>query len=79
MKEPFDLRKSVLRAQLFRLSAMDHILSLNMHHIASDGWSMAILFRELASLYQDFPTTAHLRSPTYRFNTPILQSGNGAG
>ena len=48
----FDLsRDLMLRVLLLRLRAEEHILLLTMHHIASDGWSMGVLFRELAVLY----------------------------
>jgi amino acid adenylation domain-containing protein len=46
----------MLRALLLRLREEEHVLLLTMHHIASDGWSMSILFRELASLYESFLT-----------------------
>ena len=29
----------------------EHLLLLTMHHIASDGWSLRVLWRELALLY----------------------------
>ena len=46
-REPFDLsRDLMLRATLLRLGPRDHVLLLVTHHIASDGWSMAILSRE---------------------------------
>ena len=32
----------------------DHVLVLAMHHVVSDGWSMGVLFRELAALYEAF-------------------------
>jgi DNA-binding transcriptional ArsR family regulator len=32
----------------------DHTLLANVHHIASDGWSMGVLVRESAALYQAF-------------------------
>jgi amino acid adenylation domain-containing protein len=52
-RRPFDLEQGpVLHAQLLRLSAGDHVLLATMHHIASDGWSMGILTRELSALYQ---------------------------
>ena len=39
----FDLAHGPLvRAKLFRLGQADHIFFLNMHHIASDGWSHGI-------------------------------------
>lgn len=48
----FDLKQGLLlRAKLLRLSAHEHVVLLNMHHIASDGWSMEIFFRELRELY----------------------------
>ncbi|HWO43962.1 MAG TPA: condensation domain-containing protein, partial [Candidatus Eisenbacteria bacterium] len=51
-KRPFDLsHDSLLRATLVRLADEDHLLLLVMHHIASDGWSMSILSRELSALY----------------------------
>src|SRR4030095_148906 len=42
----------MLRATLIKLSEQDHILLLVMHHIASDGWSMGILMRELSHFYE---------------------------
>ncbi|GKT95947.1 AMP-binding enzyme [Colletotrichum tofieldiae] len=39
------------RVALFRLGDDDHILSIVMHHIISDGWSVDILRRELAMFY----------------------------
>ena len=54
-KKPFDLQRDLmLRVRLFRLSATDHALMLVMHHIASDGWSMAVLYRELGACYEAF-------------------------
>ncbi len=54
-RRPFDLRHGLmLRASLFRLGATDHILFLNLHHIASDGWSKGLLLRELKTLYEAF-------------------------
>ncbi|HUR45836.1 MAG TPA: HAD-IIIC family phosphatase [Candidatus Saccharimonadales bacterium] len=51
-KRPFDLsRGPVLRWTLYRLSPEDHLLLLVMHHIVSDGWSMAVFFQELERFY----------------------------
>ncbi len=48
----FDLRRSpLLRATLLRLASERHVLLLTLHHIAFDGWSWSVLFRELAALY----------------------------
>jgi len=50
--EPFDLAHGpLLRARLLKLADEHHILLLTMHHIVSDGWSMAVLFRDLSELY----------------------------
>jgi amino acid adenylation domain-containing protein len=52
---PFNLAADLmLRATLLRLNESEHILLLVMHHIAADGWSVGILFRELASFYEGF-------------------------
>ncbi|HSK80236.1 MAG TPA: condensation domain-containing protein, partial [Thermoanaerobaculia bacterium] len=49
---PFDLaRGPMLRGVLLRLTGADHVLALTLHHIASDGWSMGVLVREVAALY----------------------------
>ena len=49
---PFDLaRGPLLRATLMRLSEQEHATALTLHHIASDGWSLGILVREVAALY----------------------------
>src|SRR2546429_8427072 len=55
-QQPFDLAHGPLfRIQLLRLSPTEHILLCTMHHIVSDGWSMGILIREVAALYEAFP------------------------
>ncbi|MBW4508479.1 MAG: amino acid adenylation domain-containing protein [Scytonematopsis contorta HA4267-MV1] len=46
----------MLRATLLRLNSEEHVLLLVMHHAASDGWSVGILFRELAGFYEAFST-----------------------
>jgi hypothetical protein len=49
---PFDLGHApLMRASLVRLRPNDHVLMVVMHHIASDGWSMGVLMRELEELY----------------------------
>jgi amino acid adenylation domain-containing protein len=51
----FDLERGPLvRATLLALGAGEHILLLTLHHAIADGWSMRILIRELALLYEAF-------------------------
>ncbi|UCE20077.1 MAG: amino acid adenylation domain-containing protein [Gemmatimonadota bacterium] len=57
IQRPFDLSQGpLLRARLLRLAEKEHILSLTMHHIVSDAWSMGIFYRELSTLYRAFTT-----------------------
>jgi amino acid adenylation domain-containing protein len=54
-KRPFTLdRDWMLRVILFRLERDRHILLLNLHHIASDAWSLDILLYELRTLYEAY-------------------------
>ncbi|MFP5287774.1 MAG: condensation domain-containing protein, partial [Thermoanaerobaculia bacterium] len=51
----FDLERGpVLRIRLLRLAARERLLSVAMHHIVTDGWSMGIFVREAATLYAAF-------------------------
>ena len=55
IKKPFDLSKDhMLRATLVMLTEKEHLLVVTIHHIATDGWSMGIIVREVASLYKVF-------------------------
>ncbi|WP_414682885.1 amino acid adenylation domain-containing protein, partial [Longimicrobium sp.] len=54
-RAPFDLEQGpLIRGQLIRLAADDHVLVVTMHHIVSDGWSMGVFTRELGALYDAF-------------------------
>jgi amino acid adenylation domain-containing protein len=51
-QRPFELaRAPLLRLQLLRLDAEDHVLLATLHHIVCDGWSLGVLLREVAALY----------------------------
>ncbi|MEW6734992.1 MAG: amino acid adenylation domain-containing protein, partial [Acidobacteriota bacterium] len=54
-KQSFNLSTGpLLRVSLFKLAEQEHILLLSMHHIISDGWSMDILTREVATFYKAY-------------------------
>jgi hypothetical protein len=59
---PFDLvRGPLLRTTFLRLGEADHVALFTMHHIGSDGWSLSILTKEVAVLYDAF--SAGIESP----------------
>ncbi|MGI8636557.1 MAG: condensation domain-containing protein, partial [Segetibacter sp.] len=52
---PFDLANDdVLRAHLISLSHQQNVLVITIHHIASDGWSLSIIAKELAEFYSSY-------------------------
>ncbi|MBK8551801.1 MAG: hypothetical protein IPL53_12345 [Ignavibacteria bacterium] len=52
IKAPFDLTKDfMLRTVLIKLEEEEHILIVILHHIASDGWSISILVKEVTAIY----------------------------
>ncbi|MDZ8087685.1 MAG: amino acid adenylation domain-containing protein [Nostoc sp. DedQUE12b] len=55
VQRPFNLESDLmLRATLLQVDEQEHILLLMMHHIASDGWSIGILWQQLIALYKTF-------------------------
>ncbi|WP_055527375.1 amino acid adenylation domain-containing protein [Streptomyces graminilatus] len=67
-RRPFDLAAGpLLRALLIRLGADDHVLVLVVHHIATDGWSMALLWQELSEGYAALLRGVEPRTP----NLPV--------
>ncbi|MEA2172453.1 MAG: hypothetical protein QOD00_45, partial [Blastocatellia bacterium] len=52
---PFDLSSGpLLRARLLRMGDDEHVVLLTIHHIVGDEWSMGVMVRELAALYESF-------------------------
>ena len=50
---PFDLSAGPLyRFCLLRIGPTEHLLLRAIHHIVADGWSLGVLHRELATLYE---------------------------
>ncbi|MGD2115799.1 MAG: amino acid adenylation domain-containing protein, partial [Acidobacteriota bacterium] len=75
---PFDLERGpMLRASVVRLGSPgdrgpeDHAVLLTMHHIASDGWSMGILMRELRALYRAFGAATGSDAPSPLAELPV--------
>ncbi|MBE9185474.1 amino acid adenylation domain-containing protein [Microcoleus sp. LEGE 07076] len=49
---PFNLSTGpLMRVTILQVTNTEHILLLNMHHIASDDWSIGVLIRELEAIY----------------------------
>ena len=62
IETPFDLEHGpLLRAELLRLGAEDHLLVLTAHHIVCDGWSFGVIVRDLAAMYAQ--ATGHGEAP----------------
>jgi acyl carrier protein len=54
-RRPFDLtRHPLLRVALYRMSEEEHVLTLTMHHIVGDAWSLGVLIDEVSTLYGAF-------------------------
>lgn len=52
VRTPFDLSTGPLhRFALLRIGPEEHVLSVVLHHIVSDGWSMGLVHADLAALY----------------------------
>jgi tyrocidine synthetase III len=50
---PFDLSQvPLLRVGLIKIAQQEHIMMVDMHHIISDGTSLALMVREFMALYQ---------------------------
>lgn len=56
-QQPFDLcAQSLLRAKILQLNDKSYQLIITLHHIIADGWSIGVLIKELAALYEAFST-----------------------
>ncbi|HKY27539.1 MAG TPA: amino acid adenylation domain-containing protein [Pyrinomonadaceae bacterium] len=61
---PFDLSRDYpIRAALVRLDHDHHWLLLTLHHIASDGWSLGIMRKELSTIYDAITTNRPIELP----------------
>lgn len=53
----------LIRALLIEEADEVHFFQMTIHHIASDGWSASILYRELSALYDAFSSGRQLDLP----------------
>jgi amino acid adenylation domain-containing protein len=61
----FDLSQDLMiRGVLIKLADNEHVLTLVMHHIASDGWSQGVMINELARLYEAYSQNKHNPLPS---------------
>ncbi|MGJ5203811.1 non-ribosomal peptide synthase/polyketide synthase [Bradyrhizobium sp. HKCCYLR20261] len=71
---PFDLENGPLvRAALLSLGAQDHILTVTLHHIIADGWSLQVLTDEFWQLYR-----AAVRGDAAALPAPEIDCGDVA-
>ncbi len=60
----FDLSSPPLfGVELYRLTAERHVLTLTLHHIVSDGWSVMVFLSEFAALYRSLAAGEAPRLP----------------
>jgi len=74
--EAFDLaRPPLLRANLYCLAPDEHLLSLTLHHLVTDGWSTGLINRELSHFYacEIGHTLPALAGPAARFGDYALR------
>jgi len=63
-RRPFDLAAGpLLRARLLRIGDDEHVVTLVVHHIIGDEWSMGVLARELSAAYRATLTGEPLALP----------------
>lgn len=55
LQRPFDLAAGPpIRYRLFRVDAAHHLLSVTLHHIIADAWSLAVYVAELRDAYEAY-------------------------
>ncbi len=66
---PFDLENGPLfKVYLFKISDDNFVLLINMHHIASDGWSLGIILREAELFYLSETENKEINLPAFKMS-----------
>ncbi|BBM00786.1 non-ribosomal peptide synthetase [Microbulbifer sp. GL-2] len=66
---PFDLAQDLMiRVSLIRLGAEKHTFLATVHHIASDGWSIAVFTKDISNLYTAYVHNLDDTLPTLPVN-----------
>ncbi len=54
-KKPFDMTVApLMRMCVVKMSGQHHVVLQTIHHIVYDGWSLAVMYNELKSLYEAY-------------------------
>ena len=82
-REPFDLTlPPLVRFNLLKLDQEDQILVIRLHHIISDGWSLALLHHELREALNALDESASLPAltpaPSYAGAIRIQEASNSS-
>jgi len=72
-------RGPLLRCTFLRIRPAEHRLLFSMHHLISDGWSMAVLIRDLCRGMPRCAMAARWPGNLCRFSTAIMRCGIGIG
>ncbi|KAF1057498.1 hypothetical protein DX980_20900 [Burkholderia gladioli] len=69
--------------RVLRITPRRHVVSIVMHHIVSDGWSLGVFVRDLRALYlaardAQTATRRRCRSCPSRPSTPITRAGSAS-
>lgn len=59
-------KESLARFVLYRLGEEEHVLSIVVHHLVADGWSLGIIVREIAAGYAAYSTGQPVALPPVR-------------
>lgn len=69
ISQPFNLQEDILlRVTLLQIDNSNSIMTVTMHHIASDGWSMGILVKEFNTIYPQLIENREINLPELKID-----------